>query len=77
MSNGGTVTLPLGSTLPTGKVFHIKDTSGQAGVSLSKRVTIQMSGGDLLDGQGTTVITANWASLTVVWSGTANTWFIL
>jgi hypothetical protein len=72
MTAGGTVTLPLGSTLPTGKVYHIKKAFGTAG-----SVTIQMSGSDTLDGQTSSTITIGWTSVTVLWTGATNTWLII
>jgi len=72
MTAGGTVTLPLGSTLPSGKVYHIKKAFGSAG-----SVTIQMSGGDTLDGQTSSTITIGWTSVTVLWTGVTNTWLII
>jgi hypothetical protein len=74
MTNGGTVTLPLGSTLTAGKIFIIKDESGQAGSNPSKNITIQMSGADLLDGQSTTSVQLNYTSLQIMWTGSANRW---
>ena len=72
MTASGTVTLPLGSTLPTGKVYHIKKAFGTAG-----NVTIQMSGSDTLDGQTSSTITIGWTSVTVLWTGVTNTWLII
>jgi hypothetical protein len=72
MTASGTVTLPLGSTLPTGKVYHIKKAFAAAG-----SVTIQMSGSDTLDGQTSSTITIGWTSVTVLWTGVTNTWLII
>jgi hypothetical protein len=64
-----TVTMPLGSTLQNGKFFIIKDESGKASLN-GYRPTIQMSGGDLLDGNSTVVIALNYACLQILWTGT-------
>lgn len=79
-SNGSadvTLTMPLGSTLPVGKSFIIKDESGRASF-VGYRPVIQMSGTDLLDGQSTTTIAVNYAALQIMWvDGNSNTWSII
>lgn len=78
MSNGGTVTIPLGSSLVRGKTYTIKDESGLAGTNAAKyTITIQMSGADLLDGQSATVIQLNYAALTIMYTGAPNRWSII
>jgi hypothetical protein len=73
-TNGGTVTLPLGTSLPAGKIFIIKDESGKAGSNQAFGVNIQMSGSDLLDGQSLTNVRLNYASLQIIWTGATNRW---
>jgi hypothetical protein len=51
MTNGGTVTLPIGSSLTAGKTYVVKDESGQAGLFVSKRVTVAAYSPNLIDGQ--------------------------
>ena len=77
MSTGGTVTIPLSTTVSVGKTYMIKDESGLAGVNSARRITIQMSGADLLDGQSTTIIQLNYAALTIMYTGASNRWSII
>jgi hypothetical protein len=65
----GTVTLPLGSTVPVGRQYIIKDEGGQSGYSL-RRITIAASGSDTIDGSASRGITSNYGSITVLWTGT-------
>ena len=65
----GTVTLPLGSTVPVGRQYVIKDEGGRSGSS-SRRITVAASGSDTIDGSATRSITSNYGSLTVIWTGT-------
>jgi hypothetical protein len=64
-----TVTMPLGTTLQNGKLYFIKDESGRASIQGYSPI-IQMSGGDLLDGNSTVVIALNYACLQIIWTGT-------
>jgi hypothetical protein len=71
-SNGSgnvTVTMPLGSTLQSGKLYFIKDESGRASIQ-GYRPVIQMSGGDLLDGNSVVVMALNYIALQIMWTGT-------
>ena len=77
MSTGGTVTIPLSTKVSPGKTYMIKDESGLAGVNAARRITIQMSGADLLDGQSTTIIQLNYAALTIMYTGASNRWSII
>jgi hypothetical protein len=74
MTNGGTVTLPIGGSLTAGKTYVIKDESGQAGLFVSKRVTVAAYSPNLIDGQTSAVIALNYGSLSLVWTG--STWSI-
>ena len=74
MTNGGTVTLPLGASLTAGKTYVVKDESGQAGIFVSKRVTVAATSPNLIDGQTSAVIALNYGSLSLLWTGT--TWSI-
>jgi len=65
----GTVTLPLGSTVPVGRQYIIKDEGGSSGYSL-RRITIAASGSDTIDGSASRGITSNYGSITVLWTGT-------
>jgi hypothetical protein len=73
-TGGGTVTLPLGSTLTRGKTFTIKDESGLAGTNTNNIIVIQMSGTDLLDGNNSVSIQLNYAGLNIIWTGANNRW---
>ena len=65
----GTITLPLGSSVPVGRQYVIKDEGGQSG-SYLRRITVAASGSDTIDGSATRGITSNYGSLTVLWTGT-------
>ena len=65
----GTITLPLGSTVPVGRQYIIKDEGGQSG-NVFRRITVAASGSDTIDGSATRSITSNFGSLTVLWTGT-------
>jgi hypothetical protein len=65
----GTVTLPLGSTVPVGRQYIIKDEGGQSG-NVFRRITIAASGSDTIDGSATRGITSNYGSIIVLWTGT-------
>ena len=73
-TGGGTVTLPLGSTLTRGKIFTIKDESGLAGTNTTNIVKIQMSGVDLLDGNTLVSLQVNYAGVNIIWTGANNRW---
>jgi len=64
-----TVTLPLGSSVPAGRQYVIKDEGGQSGNG-SRRITIAAAGSDTIDGSATRTITSNYGALTVLWTGT-------
>jgi hypothetical protein len=64
-----TVNLPLGSTVPVGRQYIIKDEGGQSG-TVGRRVTLTAAGSDTIDGSATRTITSNYGSLTVLWTGT-------
>ena len=70
VSNGMTVTIPLGASLAPGKQYIIKDESGLAGTSVSSRVTVAASGSDLIDGQTSLVIALNYGAINLIWTGT-------
>jgi hypothetical protein len=65
----GTITLPLGSTVPVGRQYIIKDEGGSSGFSL-RRITVAASGSDTIDGSASRGITSNYGSITVLWTGT-------
>jgi hypothetical protein len=61
------VTLPLGSSIPIGKSYVVKDEAGNASVT---SVLLQASGSDLIDGNSNVVMALNNISLTALWTGT-------
>jgi len=66
---GITVTLPLGSTVPTGKIYVIKDESGLATSSPSYRFTLLVSGSNTIDGGPSAQIITGYSAITVLWTG--------
>ena len=66
---GCTVTLPLGSAVPVGRQYIIKDEGGQSG-TFGRRITLTAAGSDTIDGSATRTITSNYGALTVLWTGT-------
>lgn len=62
-----TVTLPIGSSLAAGKQYIIKD---EAGVATTAPVIVAASGLDTIDGTSSAVLSINYASVTVLWTGT-------
>ena len=74
LTNGGTVTLPLGSTVTAGKTYVIKDESGLAGTFAAYQITVARTSPNLIDGQTSATIAINYGSISVIWTGT--TWSI-
>ena len=68
---GDTLTLPSAATI-AGKVYVIKDESGNAGTD---NITIATQAAETIDGQATFVINANYNSVTVYSDGT--NWFVM
>jgi hypothetical protein len=66
---GITVTLPLGSTLLTGKTYVVKDESGLAGTFVGYRVTMAASFPDLIDGQDSVILALNYGAVNFIWTG--------
>jgi hypothetical protein len=63
---GITVTLPLGSTVPTGKIYVIKDESGLA---TTRHITVAATSPNLIDGSATAILSINYISVTFLWTG--------
>jgi len=61
------VTLPLGSSIPIGKSYVVKDEAGNASVT---SVLLQASGSDIIDGNSNITMALNNISLTALWTGT-------
>lgn len=62
---GVTVTLPSGAV--AGKTYLIKDESGLITANSSYRITI--TGGGLIDGSASIVMTQSYMSLSLLWTG--------
>lgn len=77
MSNGGTVTLPVGATLTRGKIYTIKEESGLAGTNQAYNIIIQASGTDRIDGQSSVYVQLAWTSVNVMWTGANNRWVLI
>lgn len=71
-TNAKTVNLPSAATAKSGKLFTIKDESGNASVL---NITINANGTDVIDGSGSYVLNTNYESLNLVCDG-AGKWFI-
>ena len=72
---GITVTLPLGSTVPTGKIYVIKDESGLITGNSSYRITIATSDSNTIDGQSSLTVVTSYTGLDILWTG--STWSII
>ena len=72
---GVVITLPLGSSVTTGKTYVIKDESGLVTPNSVYRFTIQGSGSDLIDASTSITVTVSFISLTFLWNGTS--WSII
>jgi hypothetical protein len=72
---GIVITLPLGSSVATGKTYVIKDESGLVTPNSAYRFTIQGSGADLIDTSQNITVTVSFISLTFLWNGTG--WSII
>lgn len=65
---GDTVTLPDTSGLTTGQIIIVKDDTGGAAAD---NITIATFGAELIDGQATAVITADYGYFRFYWNGTS------
>ncbi len=61
-----TINLSLGTTYTVGRVFGVKDMNGNAATN---NITINTSGGQLLDGLTSFVMNINYASIQFYWDG--------
>ena len=67
LSDGRSVTLPVGSSCPVGKMFIIKDEASNASVN---SISLSTTGGDLIDGNSNVTLSLNNISVTTLWTGT-------
>lgn len=68
-----TITLPLASAVTQGRIYMVKDVSGQAN---ENPITLATSGSDLIDGASTQLIDSNNANVWIIGDGATN-WSIL
>lgn len=66
------ITLPLASAVSAGRIYVVKDVSGE---SLDNNITITASGSDNVDGASTQTLNSNYGSWTIVGDGSSN-WYI-
>jgi len=66
------ITLPLASAVDTGRVYIIKDISGQ---SNTNNITVTAAGSDVIDGSATATLDSNFGSIFLVGDGSGN-WYI-
>ena len=66
VSGARKVTLPLGSSVPVGKSYVVKDEAGNASVT---SILLQASGSDIIDGNSNVTMALNNISLTTLWTG--------
>lgn len=66
--NGTGVTVTLPSGVIAGKTYVIKDESGQITANSAYRITV--TGGGLIDGSSSIVMTQSYMSLSLLWTGT-------
>lgn len=66
------ITLPLASGVADGRIYIIKDISGQ---SLDNPITLNAAGSDLIDGAASVTLNSNFSSWMVIGDGASN-WYI-
>lgn len=67
-----TITLPLANAVSAGRIYIIKDSSGQ---SLDNNITLAAAGSDTIDGETSQTLNSNYGSWTIVGDGSSN-WYI-
>lgn len=67
-----TIDLPLSSSVTAGRIYIIKDASGQ---SLDNPITVNIQGSDELDGETSQILNTNYGSWTIVGDG-VDKWYI-
>jgi hypothetical protein len=66
------ITLPLANAVTAGRIYIIKDSSGQ---SNTNNITVSAAGSDTLDGESSQILNSNYGSWTLVTDGVSN-WYI-
>lgn len=72
-SGAVTITLPIGDR--NGKVFIVKDESGEASKGTNRYITVVPSGNDTIDGQNKAILAYDYGSLTFVYKN--NCWRVV
>lgn len=67
------ITLPLASAVSSGRIYIIKDVSGQ---SEANNITVVRAGSDTIDGETSQVLSSNFGSWIITGDG-ASSWYIL
>jgi hypothetical protein len=67
------ITLPLASAVSNGRIYIIKDVSGQ---SETNNITLNRAGSDLIDGASSQVLNSNYGSWMIVGDEVSN-WYII
>lgn len=66
------ITLPAASAVTAGRIYVVKDVSGQ---SLDNNITLTAAGADNIDGASTQTLNSEYGSWTIVGDGSSN-WYI-
>lgn len=66
------ITLPLAASVSSGRIYIIKDASGQANTN---NITLAASGSDTIDGASSQTFNSNYGSYQVVTNGT-DSWYV-
>ena len=67
-----TITLPLASGVSAGRIYIIKDSSGQ---SETNNISLAIQGSDTVDGASSQTLNSNYGSWTIVGDG-VDKWYI-
>lgn len=67
-----TITLPLASSVSAGRIYILKDVSGEAN---SNNITIATQGSDTVDNSSSAIMDSNLGSVTIIGDG-ADSWYI-
>jgi hypothetical protein len=67
-----TITLPLASSVASGRIYVVKDASG---LSNTNPITVNISGSDTIDGLSSITIDSNYSATQIIGNGAAS-WYI-
>lgn len=71
----GAVTITLPRADRQGKIFVVKDESGEASKGTNRHITVLPTGSDLIDGRDRAILAYDYGSLTFIWKG--NSWRVI